>query len=230
MRRRQLLTRIGVIPIAIAMALVASPLRAWANHDQSTYYHRWWHTGDRTVTWHFDNDYPTGNKRDRVKDGAGKWNQQNQSMSFSFNSTDTSDQVWGYCSSSTNMSTVFWFNYADPPGTDALGVTYTCVYSGDATRIKHFYMVFDTGNSWYAGTATDPPGNSDIDLWSVATHEMGHATGLGTAPDDNDHFQGGVCTSPPSNTDQTMCAIYVADATWVRSLESHDKGVFGDRY
>jgi len=44
-------------------------------HPAADLYVQWWHSGERTVTWHFDDDFPAGNgMRQRVKDGAADWN------------------------------------------------------------------------------------------------------------------------------------------------------------
>lgn len=219
---RRLVAVSALLGLALGLVSLTGP-SAVANHGAGSFYsNHWWHTGERTVVWHFDSDYPTGSRRDRVKDGAQRWNGQDQSMSFSFNSNDTSGLTYSGCASQLNKSTVFWLSIADPPGEAILGSVSVCVISGEPTRMAQFKMRFDSGNSWYSGTATDPPTNTEIDLWSVATHEMGHATGW------TGHFGAAVC--PGNTTNQTMCASLPADSTYARSLESHDSSVFADRY
>lgn len=69
----------------------------------------------------------------------------------------------------------------------------------------------NTSGNWYVGSA----GSIDswrVDLWSVVTHESGHAWGH------INHF-------PPGSADcgaETMCEVIYLGTTWVRSPFLHD--------
>jgi hypothetical protein len=104
-----------------------------------------------------------------------------------------------------------------------LGRTYTC-WNG-AGQITQSNVVFDTAEPWYVGTGT--PTSSQVDLFSVATHELGHSTGFGTGP--NSHFTGSALC-PNSAAQQTMCPSYTIGTTWQRSLATHDQHTYAAEY
>lgn len=159
--------------------------------------------------------------RTRVKDGAAEWDAVNTSLDFKFDGTDLSES-FNDCPNALDKSTVFYLSIIDPPGEDILGYTLSCPYNSDSTRLKAFHLAFDSGNSWYSGTGD--PSASDVDTWSVATHELGHAGGF------SGHFAGAVCSSSPSTTDQTMCPNYEFGRKCWRTLETHDIHTFASRY
>jgi hypothetical protein len=51
-------------------------------------------------------------------------------------------------------------------------------------------IAFDTTKNWYFGQAAGVPANG-LDFYSVATHEMGHVLGIGTAPQWSSHTANG---------------------------------------
>jgi hypothetical protein len=57
-------------------------------------------------------------------------------------------------------------------------------------------LAFDTSERWHFGLTTEGLGANEIDFYSVATHELGHIMGIGTAPQwfarvQNGKFAGG---------------------------------------
>ncbi len=122
------------------------------------------------------------------------------------------------CASSYNG--VYWRNL-DYISTSALGYTPHCESSVslDDTVIG-FSMSIDT-RAWYVGTGT--PASTQYDLYSIVTHEAGHATGW------NGHFDNSeaICaTSLPA----TMCAYYqLGNIRW-RTLSTHDVHTFVGAY
>jgi len=105
-----------------------------------------------------------------------------------------------------------------------LGQTQTCRISGTET-ILSFSIVLNSGANFYTGTGT--PGTGQYDALSVATHEFGHAAGLGHFADTDPS----TCNPAGGRLyDNTMCgALPVRFTTW-RSLELHDRHTFQAAY
>jgi hypothetical protein len=85
------LVRWGLGLVLVGSSLLSSPT-ATATHGWQDFYSEWWHSGERTVVWHFDNGFPSGGgttHRARVKDGADRWNGQNTTFSFDFDASDS---------------------------------------------------------------------------------------------------------------------------------------------
>jgi hypothetical protein len=94
-------------------------------------------------------------------------------MSFNWQSGDLNAVDYNDCPDDPDKSGVHW-KAIDGPGA-TIGQTRFCEYASDPTSIKTFQIKFDKDESWYLGTGT--PASSALDLWSVAAHEFGHATG-----------------------------------------------------
>ncbi len=91
-------------------------------------------------------------------------------------------------------------------GTLAVATTW---YSG--STITRATIKFDTGETWYTGTGT--PSSSQVDAYSIAAHEFGHALGLGHT---------NISCSGSESSRPTMCASYSYGKTYFRSLHSDD--------
>ncbi len=52
-------------------------------------------------------------------------------------------------------------------------------------------ITFDTGVNWHYGLSTAGLDSNELDFYSVATHELGHALGIGTAPQWNANVRNG---------------------------------------
>ena len=58
-------------------------------------------------------------------------------------------------------------------------------------------LAFDTnGTNWFFGNTTDGIGRWQVDFYSVAAHEFGHALGLGTAPTWHSQIRNGAFVGP----------------------------------
>ncbi|HEX4609391.1 MAG TPA: FG-GAP-like repeat-containing protein, partial [Urbifossiella sp.] len=62
-------------------------------------------------------------------------------------------------------------------------------------------LSFDTtGTNWFFGTTAAGIGPAQVDFYSVATHELGHALGIGTAPEWHTLAASGVFTGPAADS------------------------------
>jgi hypothetical protein len=223
---------------ALALSIVAAgiillPSGPAAAHDSSNWYTHWWHSSDLTnnkVTWSFSPGFWNGQAyRDRVIDGSLAWNALNGNRSFD-RQADSSQDPNGPadCASQFGNSKVWKGGISG----GALAVTGVCWVPG-TTRLKSFQMKFNENINWYTGDGS--PGASQYDLWSVASHEMGHAMGQHDGgPLDNGHWdeQGYPNTSLCDYSDyptHVMC-YSLSPGKVTNSPREHDRHTFNDRY
>jgi len=83
------------------------------------------------------------------------------------------------CANTDGKNVVGWGSL--PGGT--LGVT--CTWSYNSGQAAESDMLYDTDVSWYTGNTAPAGCSSHFSLRGVATHEFGHAFGLGHAPGDS---------------------------------------------
>src|SRR5207248_2779644 len=55
-------------------------------------------------------------------------------------------------------------------------------------------VAFDTTSNWFVSSSTSGMGASQVDFYSVASHELGHVLGIGTASQWFSQVSGGVFT------------------------------------
>ena len=107
-----------------------------------------------------------------------------------------------------------------------LAVTNTCKNSGPVDLvIIGFSIVFNTSVNFYNGTGT--PMTNQSDLLGTATHEFGHAAGMGHFADSD------VSTCNPGggrHYDNTMCQYLPSGYVTWRTLELHDRHTFLSAY
>lgn len=110
---------------------------------------------------------------------------------------------------------IWWDNL----GPGFLGYTYGY---GAFNVINAVTLVFDNDQGWYVGTGDAP--NWQIDLWSVAAHEVGHASGF------TGHWDqaAGICQPGPQH--HTMCPSTYIGTEWDRTTEIHEETAFFARY
>lgn len=116
-----------------------------------------------------------------------------------------SNWIYAYNSSSSNYVD---YVYIDGPTSVAAYTTRT-IYNG---FIVSFKIEYDNSEDWY--TSTGVPGTNQVDLRSIAAHEMGHGLGL-------HHTQSRYCPGTSSNA--TMCSGYPLGTTYPRTLEADDR-------
>lgn len=214
---------------------------------------RWNTASDPLVNWRFTNQVPNvgDGTRNRIKDGAAQWNALGQSMTFAYDGQPDYEQpaIWReYCGDDYQQDGVHWFNIDDSV---ALAEVYKCSSVENAggtggTQLHSFQIRFDSSRNWFTGSGTGIA-SIQYDLWSVAAHEFGHATGRGgtataglsplptengvVVGDASGHF---TLSTTYCNTNatawHTMCAGVVNGTIWGRSLNTHDIDVFKGSY
>jgi hypothetical protein len=205
-----------LVGVAAGIAFAATAHAASA-HDAAVFYpHRW---SPASVTYAYTPSVPTGEWRTSIDSAAVTWSNVNGSTFDYIRGTDFGAD----------------FDPTDPcghqgqngihtrPGASGgvLGTTFTCWSGSGAQPLTSMQVRFDSSDNFYTGSGT--PGSSQSDLRSVATHELGHATG----------FTGHITDSSLcqfNSTQQTMCTTHLAGSTWQRTLELHDEHTFTAAY
>lgn len=104
----------------------------------------------------------------RIKDGAAAWNYEHFQFSFAPEA----------CLSNTVSPLLNSVNQIDFGSLQSglLATTVRFFFADAPQQTIECDMRFNSAVRWYAGT--DTPTSSQVDWWSVATHEMGHCLGL----------------------------------------------------
>ena len=202
------------------------------------------------IKWRFASDFPTGDARERMKDGASRWNTLYETHTgaatfFNFEQNQTAYQAFPFGSCPTSGGP-YAGDSSVPGGTEkdamhwgvidgaAVGQTLVCTFAmaggTDSNSFHSFQIKMDSSYSWYTGAAA--PGQNDKDMLQVAVHEFGHATGrIVGGYDQNGHFDpsGSLCVATEAGH-HTMCASTIVNREWDRSLNTHDKDAFENAY
>ena len=148
--------------------------------------------------------------------GAAQWNNLGRPVRFS---------EIGY------RSDIPPFTSCDPNGTsfvfqnnlnniNLLAQTYHC---GTASTIVSFNVTFNSQITWFS-YVDQQPCCGQIDRWSVASHEMGHAFGhMVHWPQSSTRCQNDI-------NKLTMCPVYFQGTAWERDLGDHDIHTFQAAY
>lgn len=239
-RMKQLSALIGVMAIAAALTPTPAFGHAWSD------WHRWrWTTTvidgvqtDRNVQWRFVDNFPQGDGgRSRVLDAGARWNNVGTSLRFDYQASqpDWGSLGWGTCSSSYQYDKVGW-TAIGPSGfsnDEPLGQASSCTFGSNSSAAWNFKIRFNSGAPWYKGDGSVPSGK--YDLWSVAMHEFGHATGRNRGGDGDGHFSESSTYCPNYNasnfsTRHTMCPSTYSGTALQRTLETHDVDVLQNAY
>lgn len=160
-------------------------------------------------------DAPAGAFRSRVRDGVAQWDQLNQTFTFG---SEQGDVGWWLASltpcNSWASRNAIGFHNVDGAGL-ARAVTTRCLnQTGPHTaEMKKFAVEFDSSENWYMGTG-DATG-TQVDAWSIASHELGHAAGWGP------HLPSSESICADNSGQNTMCPTYVTATQRMRTLELH---------
>lgn len=227
---RRLLSTFALTTVLIVLFAVSSPTPA-SGHSASRWYGARWET--RVVGWRFDEDFPTGGGiRRAVLYGSRQWNQADAGLRFRHRRGEVEAGRVDPCSAPLGRNVVDWRPIDGPGG--KLAVTVVCSFGGGSgsNQMQSFHMVFDRDEMWHTDPLSLPPPFA-VDVWAVASHEFGHATGRITGgPGGEGHFpeRSDLCPDLLNPRRHTMCPSYDLVGVYMRTLEWHDVDTFKRAY
>ena len=211
MGARRTLTLDATIAVVLAGAVLA--ITALAHSGGDAYPTRW--KREQTVVYRFDGKVPGGKFRERVMDAAKQWNKLKPALNFKKAKGKGVRYPQSQCGSEYQDDVI---TMRDTGGGGALGVTTWCTFSKDS-EIHSFQIAFDKGREWYKGKKKPKAGQWDV--FSVATHEFGHAAGR------SGHFNDGG-SQCKKNPEHVMCPTLPKGDK--RQTAKHDKHTFKSAY
>ncbi|GIH02640.1 hypothetical protein Rhe02_07070 [Rhizocola hellebori] len=195
-------------------------------HSPTSYFTAGKWPTSQVISYGINIGFPTGSWRSRLVEAKDQWN----------NSASTGEpKIYWYLAddvnhgsagdpcgiSGFNTAAIFW-NDLDYLGSNWVAATRLCPQTLNST-IYNFTIEFDsTRSNWYSGNADNPGGN--VDFWSVATHEFGHALGFWEHIPESD----GAC--PDDSTRATMCPSTYLGTERQRTVSPHDVHTFDAAY
>ncbi len=209
--------------VATALALVFALSNAAAVHAHSwvPYYTASWPLGHRSIVYGFDNYWPLS--KSGIKNGANVWNAAGGSDGADFyNSLAQKNYSTSPCNLS-DYSGAIHYRDLNVYGTSVLGRTDVCKVG--ATLHRFVLSIDSSGRTWYVGTG-DAPSNQ-YDMWSVASHEFGHATGWVYHLD---YVTPGTSLCANNSGQHTMCGFYYVGTERQRTLGTHDLDTYESKY
>jgi hypothetical protein len=228
------------------VALLVQPTSQSAAHT-GDFYPWWYPIGIDDVPVYFDDDFPSGSARNRVIDGMKQWNRVGRRMyylghrsaSISSNADEPKlNRYQTHCPTpdvgGRRVGMIHWGPIDGPGG--FVGATGWCWKTGElgGRHIKSFRAYFDRTEDWYTGTGNSTTRNrltgvyeDHLDMWSVATHELGHGTGWLGHWNKSTPF----CSySTSASRTRTMCPKIKQGYERLRTLTGGDEHVFRSAY
>jgi hypothetical protein len=219
-----------VVVVALSAGLLPSgrPLvpPAAANHGPE-FFPRWW-SPPAPVFFYFRDNFPGGAYRQRLINGFEQWNVHNQTLRWFQGGFDLGWYSTACADLPPQRNGVWWVSL---PQT-TLGRTFVCPVAPGSPLIKAVTVEINSTTNWYTGTVY--PASNQYDLWSTATHEVGHASGFYGSSLNGGHWDdaAGICQWPAAgNNYHTMCSRYQPVGVQVqRDTEVHTETAFDARY
>jgi hypothetical protein len=191
---------------------------AAANHG-AEFFGMWW-SPPSPVFFYFRDNFPGGAYRARLVNGFEQWNVHNQTLRWFQGGFDLGWYSTACADLPPQRNGIWWV-----PLGGYLGQTELCPVAPGSPLIKAVTIRINSTVNWYTGTVYPAP--SQYDLWSTATHEVGHASGFNTHWDRN----AGICQWPAAgNNYHTMCPSQPAGVQVQRDTEIHTETAFDARY
>lgn len=229
------------LTLVVAILGTAFGVSVASAHTASTHYPVEWPAGT-DVFYRFTAEYPSGNFRSRVTNAAAQWNAQGGTAEVDFFAAGGADHPnFAFptgCSGGTSTLGARTLHYEDLDsiGSGVLGATLTC-FNTSTAQIVTFHMAIDNDRDWYTGTGDANDGflqtcvpSCQDDLWSVLSHEFGHATGFIGPSSTGGHFAESDAACPESDARNTMCPSIAPGTERMRTLEGHDIHTFTNAY
>lgn len=221
MNRRTLLRPI-VAAALLCAAIAAATVAPASGHTATTFITGYWRaTSIRfgyTASFPQNSPYPF---RDRFVNARDSW-PYDGGGSRPLVYFDNSTLNWPPntpCSYTTGANGLHYYNLDGQNGT--FGTTYVCI-NASTREITNAQIVLDSSETWWPYDTA--PLQSHLDVWSVATHELGHALGGWNSPWTG-HFSD-VCATPVNS----MCPTGSYGTTHIRSTETHDRHTMAAGY
>lgn len=230
MNARHLLRRMAVAMLA-ALALLAGGALSPSTAGAQSYVYYWpsssipYAIGNMTF-FSGSTSYPA------VQSGPAQWTGVSGSaLGFWYAGADNSVSFTGYPCNGRGNVWFYQYNLTTYVGAGTIGYTDICPGSNteQGVQIAGVSVLFNTDStSWHINYPSTPADTWRFDLAGLATHEMGHATGL------IGHFSGSTNCPGTSAGNNTMCTGgsfgAAANSAWARSLYTQDIAVYAARY
>ncbi|HEX2039804.1 MAG TPA: hypothetical protein VHF47_08750 [Acidimicrobiales bacterium] len=213
--------------VVAAALLLLAPSVAYAHHLPTST--QMWQLHS-TITMQVTQGYPGGDHVNRLDSARNEWNAVGTTRTITRDANRIADfNPLAQCPPNVGTMTVHWIETSSLGYPNALGLSSYCYYIPSGGRASS-WMVFDTDQDWYTGTGDANDGflnlcvnGCQIDLWSIISHEQGHAMGFG-------HFSGSDSVCGDNSGEHTMCPTYKGGTERWRTYEAHEKEAFNIAY
>lgn len=221
-----------------------------AAHSSSTFVQHKWGGPGSTVCYFFTTGFPSGAFRDRINDGAGRWNSTGMSKKpTNCTTTDWANYDPFSCSGAGTKKGIHWepLTNEDDAGFVAkaadgtVAITPQCYMNGstfeqacdpklNGKAMRSSQIVFNSKVRFWTSHTNTPADSTYIDLWSTATHEFGHFMGW------CGHFNeksSELCAEKGSQSyinRETMCPKIYNGTSVQRSPNTHDTHTMDGAY
>jgi hypothetical protein len=186
---------------------------------------------DSTIIIQVTQGYPGGNFYSRVGSAGHEWNVVGTTRPLGLQAARIAnfDMEIG-CAPTTGVVAVHWRETTELGFPDGLGVTNYCVFSANPNDRRAANIAIDVNRDWYTGTGDANDGflgqcvpSCQSDLWSVLSHELGHAMGF-------DHLSESAPQCGNNSGRHTMCPSIYGGTERQRDYEIHEEESFIIRY